>query len=239
MAEEPKCPVDHSKRDTWMESMSKPEQPAQEQPACPVDHSARSKWLSSVSVTTKAPEAVEIEKGCSSATLGSAALESNADLPTEREVSSIPRTDTSSNWIYPSQKQFYDAMKRKNWNPEAADMEAVVPIHNSVNELAWRNIMNWERSYLEEMKAKCGGISLMSFKGDLKKLTPRAWFKSNVLGYEKPFDRHDWTVDRCGVQVPYVIDFYSASNGVFVDVRPKLTSWEGVKLRVGRALGWA
>ncbi len=26
--------------------------------------------------------------------------------------------------------------------------------------------------------------------------------------YVLPFDRHDWIVDRCGVEVRYVIDFY-------------------------------
>lgn len=243
MAED-KCPVDDSKRGEWIQKMSGVAPPQEEQPKCPVDHSARSKWLGSVSVATKdVPEAVEVPQdiGCDSSKLGeSFPVPSNTNLPTEREISSIPRTDAHSNWIYPSQKQFYDAMKRKNWNPEAQDMQTVVPIHNHVNELAWRNILNWERTHLEESKLKCGGISLTSFKGDLKKLTPRAWFKSTILGLDKPFDRHDWVVSRCGVEVPYVIDFYSAgASGVIVDVRPKLESWEGLKLRVSRALGWA
>lgn len=237
-----KCPVDHTKRGEWLSKMSGSSEP--EQPGCPVDHSVRSKWLGSVSVaTTNAPEAIETtqDKSCDSSKLSEPAQSStNLILPTEREISSIPRTNTQSNWIYPSQKQFYDAMKRKNWNPAADDMQTVVPIHNHVNELAWRNIMNWERTHIEESKQQCGGISLTSFKGDSTKLTPRAWFKTYILGLDRPFDRHDWVVSRCGVEVPYVIDFYGAgANGVIVDVRPKLTSWEGVKLRLGRALGWA
>lgn len=242
MAED-KCPVDHSKRGEWIQKMAAPAPAAEETLKCPVDHLARAKWLGSVSVAaTNVPEAVEVPSaGCDSAKIGDApGTASNLSLPTEREISSIPRTDAHSNWIYPSQKQFFDAMKRKNWNPEVDDMQTVVPIHNHVNELAWRNILNWERSHLEEANRTCGGLSLTSFKGDLTKLTPRAWFKSTVLGLDKPFDRHDWLVDRCGVQVPYVIDFYSTeSSGVLVDVRPKLNSWEGIKLRVGRALGWA
>ncbi|KAF7580899.1 Cytochrome c/c1 heme lyase family protein [Clavispora lusitaniae] len=235
-----KCPVDHTQRAAWMEKMAQPAETATEK--CPVDHSARAKWLSSVSVTAQAPEAIETPtEGCDSAKLAQEPVYStSAPLPTEREISSIPRTDTRSHWVYPSQKQFYEAMKRKNWNPEAADMQTVVPIHNQVNELAWRHIMFWEQAHLAAAEQKCGGISLTSFKGDSKKLTPRAWFRSAVLGEEKPFDRHDWVVDRCGVEVPYVIDFYSSGEkGVTVDVRPKLSSWEGVKLRVGRALGWA
>lgn len=251
MAEESKCPVDHSQRGIWMEKMGKSPHAEEKKPqestdpalaACPVDHSARSKWMESVTVTSKgAPEAIEVD-GCSSDKLKEEPkLESSSNLPLEREISSIPRTDTRTNWIYPSQKQFFEAMKRKKWNPEANDMLTVVPIHNHVNELAWRHILNWERGFLEESNKKCGGISLTSFKGDLKKLTPRAWIKATVLGHEKPFDRHDWTVDRCGVEVPYVLDFYSEgeNGGVFVDVRPKINSWEGFKLRIGRALGWA
>lgn len=255
MAEE-RCPVDHTKRGEWMQKMSG-SPPVDDQPKCPVDHSARSQWLGSVSVTAKtSSEAVEVaqgaetsigavsntqDTGCDSSKISDASqIASDLSLPTEREISSIPRTDAPSNWIYPSQKQFYDAMKRKKWNPEAQDMLTVVPIHNHVNELAWKNILNWERTHVEESNQKCGGISLTSFKGDLKKLTPRAWFKWAVLGLDKPFDRHDWVISRCGLEVPYVIDFYSAgASGVIVDVRPKLNSWEGLKLRVGRALGWA
>lgn len=230
-----KCPVDHTQRAAWMEKMNVPE----EQPKCPVDHSARSSWVDKVSVTSKAPEAVELDAGCSSDELkNDPKYTSQAKLPTEREISTIPRTDTRANWIYPSQKQFYEAMKRKNWSPEAADMLTVVPIHNHVNELAWSNILKWERAYVKQAEQECGGISLTSFKGDSKKLTPRAWFKLSILGLEKPFDRHDWLVDRCGVEVPYVIDFYGTEGGVYVDARPKMDSWEGLKLRVGRAFGW-
>lgn len=240
---EDKCPVDHSKRAAWMQKMAPSEpQTAPDEQKCPVDHLARAKWLSSVSVASATPEAIEVDKtkGCDSKTLtAEPSYSSNVALPTEREISSIPRTNTAANWVYPSQKQFFEAMKRKNWNPDANDMQTVVPIHNHVNELAWRHIMFWEKANLDAAQQKCGGISLTSFKGDAKKLTPRAWFRLAVLGQEKPFDRHDWTVDRCGVEVPYVIDFYSSGeNGVTVDVRPKLNSWEGVKLRVGRAFGF-
>lgn len=239
---EDKCPVDHTKRAAWMQKMSQPEPSSpQEAEKCPVDHLARSKWLSSVTVSASPPEeAIEVPQGCDSKTLAAEPkYATDAALPTEREISSIRRTDSGGNWVYPSQKQFYEAMKRKNWNPDTADMQTVVPIHNHVNELAWRHIMLWERAHLEAAEQKCGGISLTSFKGDAKKLTPRAWFRLTVLGEERPFDRHDWTVNRCGVEVPYVIDFYSSGEkGVTVDVRPKLNSWEGVKLRLGRVFGF-
>lgn len=48
------------------------------------------------------------------------------------------------------------------------------------------------------------------------------------MGYELPFDRHDWIVDRCGKEVRYVIDYYdggSLDNSykfALLDVRPAM-----------------
>ncbi|EGV63666.1 Cytochrome c1 heme lyase [Yamadazyma tenuis] len=252
--DQPKCPVDHTTRSSWSSWLwaQKPNPPdtcpvslppvtTDEQPKCPVDHNARSDWLKKVSVSaTVSTEAVE--EPMSSATssgLKSPTATHDVALPTDRMISSIPRTSSQSNWVYPSEKQFYEAMMRKNWNPKAEDMKTVVPIHNLVNERTWNHIMNWEQPFYEQSLQKCGGIKLTSFKGNPQKLTPRAWFRSNVLGLPAPFDRHDWVVDRCGTEVEYVIDFYSATDdnpNVFLDVRPKLNTWEGVKLRVGRAV---
>lgn len=85
-----------------------------------------------------------------------------------REVSTIPRatgpgatsaacpvnheTETGAdaatgNWVYPSEKMFFDAMKRKGHDTRAADMRTVVPIHNAVNERAWVEIKQWEAPY--------------------------------------------------------------------------------------------
>lgn len=258
---EDKCPVDHSTREAWIKktqaaagsgdaSVIPANHPASTGSAetCPVDHNSRAAWLKKAAAGS-VPEAIEVSnETCSSDKLsdsvgpGNSNITSPTSLSQEREISTIPRTNGDSNWVYPSQKQFFEAMKRKNWNPEEQDMETVVPIHNAVNERAWLHILMWERSNTLDAMAKCGGIKLTSFKGDLKKLTPRAWFNSTFLGYEKPFDRHDWTVDRCGVEVPYVIDFYGGSGpGVsfYLDVRPKINTWEGFKLRIGRAIGWA
>ncbi len=52
-------------------------------------------------------------------------------------------------------------------------------------------------------------------------------------------------VDRCGTKVEYVIDFYAGRPGengngkinFYLDVRPKLNTWEGVKMRAARGLG--
>jgi cytochrome c heme-lyase len=71
-------------------------------------------------------------------------------------------------------------------------------------------------------------------------LDPELLFESYLSRYTPPFDRHDWIVDRCGTRVRYVIDFYtgrSSQSGVsfYLDARPALDNWEGVKMR---AQGW-
>jgi cytochrome c heme-lyase len=142
---------------------------------------------------------------------------------------------------------FFDAMARKNYAPQAADMAAIVPIHNAVNERAWKEIKTWEARFAgaAEANKRCGGPKLWSFAGDSKRLTPRARWNS-LLGYQEPFDRHDWVVERCpGERVEYVIDFYAGKDegkgkglNFYLDVRPKLNSWEGWKMRVGSLLGW-
>ena len=75
-------------------------------------------------------------------------------------------------------------------------------------------------------------------------MSPKARFNS-ILGYQAPFDRHDWVVERCGGErVEYVIDFYQGRGSqvnrglnFYLDVRPKLSSWEGWLMRVEKAVG--
>ncbi|KAL7283276.1 cytochrome C1 heme lyase [Trametes coccinea BRFM310] len=207
-----KCPVDHSS----FASSS--------QDKCPVDHTQRSTWASILGRQS--------QDGHGAAELPDTAAPP-ASLPLDREVSSIPRVD-GGKWVYPSQAQFFAAMARKNHNPQERDMRVVVPIHNAVNERAWQEILKWEAGQGGD---KCGGVKLVSFKGRPNDRTPRAWFYS-LLGYSPPFDRHDWVVDRCGSRMRYVIDFYTGNGGsspknisFFLDVRPALDSWEGVRLR--------
>ncbi|KAJ3413291.1 holocytochrome c synthase [Chytridiales sp. JEL 0842] len=61
----------------------------------------------------------------------------------------------------------------------------------------------------------------------------------------KPFDRHDWTIDRCGTRVRYVIDYYSGHDegdapAFNVDVRPALDSPSAIydRLRQGAKNVW-
>ncbi|KAK5053943.1 hypothetical protein LTR84_001905 [Exophiala bonariae] len=164
----------------------------------------------------------------------------------------------SGHWIYPSETQFYNAVLRKKTssaspNELASTMPSVIPIHNAVNERAWSLIKSWEG----QSSARCGGPKLLSFRGlGAGALSPKARVKS-LAGYTAPFDRHDWVVQRCGGEtVEYVIDFYqgkpandaAAGRGApvpqqqqlnfYLDVRPKLNSVEGCKMRFERFVGW-
>ncbi|KAJ3019093.1 UNVERIFIED_CONTAM: holocytochrome c synthase [Siphonaria sp. JEL0065] len=145
-------------------------------------------------------------------------------LSVEREVSSIPRGD-SGNWDYPSPQAFYNALKRKGWETNEGDIPTMVAIHNFLNEACWGEILKWEEKY----HCDCKDIRLSRFQGRPQDLSPKARWNIFYYGAEKPFDRHDWTVNRCGEEVRYVIDYYSGhdepDNPVFnVDVRPALDS---------------
>ncbi|KAI8620540.1 cytochrome c/c1 heme-lyase [Chytriomyces sp. MP71] len=147
-------------------------------------------------------------------------------LSIEREVSTIPRGDGSNaNWDYPSPQAFYNALKRKGWETSEGDVPTMVAIHNFLNEACWGEILKWEDKY----HCDCKDIKLTKFQGRPNDLSPKARWMGLVHGAAKPFDRHDWTVNRCGKEVRYVIDYYSGhdepDNPVFnVDVRPALDS---------------
>lgn len=84
---------------------------------------------------------------------------------------------------------------------------------------------------------------LYSFTGLSSKMSPKARLNT-LMGYTAPFDRHDWIIDRCGTRVEYVIDFYTGKidkagrPSFYLDVRPKLNSWEGVRMRAAKILGF-
>ncbi|KAK8215250.1 Cytochrome c1 heme lyase [Zalaria obscura] len=244
------CPVDHKTREAWLEK-ARATQAAQPPAAIPTGESCESGSIdqstaSKPSVLSKftrfsldtSREVSTIPRAQPSAPVASAAAGSHSPANNEQESGSDAK---SGNWIYPSEQMFFDAMKRKNYDPQAPDMKSIVPIHNAVNEKAWQEIKAWEKGRGSEA---CGGPRLVSFSGQATALTPRARFNS-LLGYQPPFDRHDWIVDRCGQQIEYVIDFYSGrdegksgkSLNFYLDVRPKLNSVEGCRMRVMKFFG--
>ncbi|TLD07952.1 hypothetical protein E2P81_ATG10593 [Venturia nashicola] len=69
-------------------------------------------------------------------------------LPLDREASTIPRGDGTGMWEYPSPQQMYNAMLRKGYTDTPAEhVEAMVSVHNFLNEGAWEEIREWERRF--------------------------------------------------------------------------------------------
>ncbi|XP_018608809.1 cytochrome c-type heme lyase-like [Scleropages formosus] len=159
-----------------------------------------------------------------------------------REESTIPRAGTHKNWVYPSEQMFWNAMLRKGWRWKdddltQRDMTNIIKIHNQNNEQAWQEILKWEALHVKECPC---GPSLKRFGGKAKEFSPRARIRS-LMGYELPFDRHDWIVDRCGKEVRYVIDYYDGGEVdkhtyqfTILDVRPAFDSlgavWDRMKV---------
>ncbi|KAJ2582486.1 Cytochrome c1 heme lyase, partial [Coemansia sp. RSA 1836] len=228
--------------------------------ACPADHSTSLKAFLPASSNNNDPH-LDPHNQMPIVPEQTTSPDQGGSLSTTRTISSIPRASryqtagasecpalheepaagakSKDMWIYPSEQMFYNAMKRKNWNPDTGDMKTVVPIHNAVNERCWRHILEWEGMRAND----CGGPKLLRFEGKAKELTPKARLRS-WLGYQLPFDRHDWTVDRCGKEVRYVIDFYEGRRdsgnpmapSFYLDVRPALTlegAWDRVRKYVG------
>lgn len=104
-------------------------------------------------------------------------------LDTKRDVSSIPKShfnpehqpQGSSKWVYPSEQQYYNAMRRKGYNPPEQDIPIVLKIHNLVNEKGWTQIKEWE--------SLSGNPSpkLLKFQGRPKDISPKAFFL-NLFG---------------------------------------------------------
>uniref|UniRef100_A0A914HHX4 Holocytochrome c-type synthase n=1 Tax=Globodera rostochiensis TaxID=31243 RepID=A0A914HHX4_GLORO len=155
-------------------------------------------------------------------------------LSTQRQKSTIPKANVTvdgqlETWEYPSAQMFWNAMLKKGWrwkddHLNQRDMDSIIRIHNANNELAWREVLKWEQSLHRE----CDAPRLKSFHGDAKNLSPRARFRS-WLGYQLPFDRHNWLVDRCGQEVAYIIDYYDVGKVdpdtqlfAHLDVRPAI-----------------
>jgi len=165
-------------------------------------------------------------------------------LNTDRVKSTIPKVSEDGKqetWTYPSEQMFWNAMLRKGWkwkddDMAPHDMTNIISIHNANNEQAWKEVLKWEAFHCSECPQ---GPRLKKFGGKAKEFSPRARMRS-WLGYELPFDRHDWIVDRCGKEVRYIIDYYDGGavdpetyQFTLLDVRPAFDSfgamWDRMK----------
>ncbi|KAK5091185.1 hypothetical protein LTR05_001365 [Lithohypha guttulata] len=257
------CPVDSKTREIWLQQSKaqRQQQKRQQEQAVSTIPSVTAPTFTSTTAAQSQECSSDLPHGRTTRTLSQ-----------DREVSTIPRAQLglpastpsnseqetgqskSGNWIYPSETQFFNAVMRKSTtstSPQdlAQSISSIIPIHNAVNERAWHLIKQWEG---DSSKA-CGGPKLLSFQGlGAGALSPKAKWKTTVMGALEPFDRHDWIVERCGgQQVEYIIDFYQGKEredvdprrraqelNFYLDVRPKLNTFEGWKMRAERYMGW-
>eukprot|EP00923_Selenidium_pygospionis_P034894 GHVN01060701.1.p1 GENE.GHVN01060701.1~~GHVN01060701.1.p1 ORF type:complete len:248 (+),score=65.78 GHVN01060701.1:152-895(+) len=146
-----------------------------------------------------------------------------------RVSSSITRATTDKPWEYPSESQFTSSVGMKGYQASDEDLKLALKIHNLVNEETWKRILEYESFHSH----RCKKPKLHHFVGRPGDATPRAKVMG-LMGFQLPFDRHDWHVDRCGTQVRYVIDFYDGDwedmnkpVSIHIDARPDIpVGWQ-------------
>ncbi|KAL4763253.1 cytochrome c1 heme lyase CYT2 [Aspergillus foveolatus] len=268
------CPVDHKTRKAWLQQHKPGEAP---HPVASNDGMPTTvkqhRPLSTDREVSSIPRAIASDSDAPPFECPAAPSSPYASPTASHGTPSNAETETghdksTGNWIYPSERQFFEALMRKGNTPNsvssaselATTVASIIPIHNAVNERAWQQILEWEQKapLSDPGSKKCGGPKLYSFRGlgsEPEFLSPRARMNS-LMGYQLPFDRHDWVVERCdGQRIEYVIDFYqgkstggSSAGGLaanagpgklsfYLDVRPKLNSWEGCMMRFRRFSG--
>lgn len=110
-------------------------------------------------------------------------------------------------------------------------MDAIIYAHNVTNERTWTEILEWEMLHAD----RCKKPSLLRFVGRSEDLSPRGYISKFFYWRGAPFDRHDWIIDRCGIeQVRYIIDYYDDEHAtgdedlveldISLDTRPALDS---------------
>ncbi|KAJ1921981.1 holocytochrome c synthase [Mycoemilia scoparia] len=246
-----RCPVNHGEIDSYAQAphdannnhhssfIHQSSLGLDPKPKCPVDHGSGGDKINPLNMMPEnLSQSVKYQQ-------------QTKPLPTERDLSTIPRPSgavdytrpsnssidknakDSGNevWEYPSPQQFYNALARKGMPAPEDDIEMMVQIHNFLNEGAWQEVLKWEAMHNDE----CPFPRLERLQGRPNELSPKARIYGWLYG-TKPFDRHDWYVNRCGKQVRYVIDYYDAPPegdmpAFHLDIRPALDSFEALKDR--------
>jgi cytochrome c heme-lyase len=267
------CPVDHASLDSAKPASTQQQAPTPFSLASWWGSNAASSAAASGTTTSlpigtgSASSCPVVKDDAPPASLEEAANHAQTPLPdqswplrTDRQVSSIPRGDvpagtgphhqptaatSTPRWVYPSEQQLYNAMRKKGWSNIPEDsISAVLHIHNNINEGTWRKIQDWEGPDTV--------LKLAKFQGRPGTLTPKAFLLTKVLRlYDEPFDRHDWYVENVatGKQQRYVIDYYSPTAAqaaalvptnktevAEVDVRPALDDGRAVLMRGTRIM---
>ncbi|CAM9169816.1 unnamed protein product, partial [Ectocarpus sp. 12 AP-2014] len=153
------------------------------------------------SATAPAPGATELYNARNNEYVYGQQVVAGQEVPlsTSRQRSSIPKAEfnpdhqpqEAEKWVYPSEQQYYNAIKRKGYKASAADMPSTLAIHNAVNEKGWEMVQEWERAHAEAAATATpaaegrwgggGGVpapKLLRFTGRPQDTSPKAWVKS-------------------------------------------------------------
>ena len=141
-------------------------------------------------------------------------------------------TNNNNNWMYPSEQQFFHALRRKGWDHvEVESVPTIVQIHNTINEKTWKLVQEWEQTQ---------DITLVQFHGRPKDISPLAVWKHYIMRLtpDPPFDRHDWYIETKSATTTttprspcrYIIDYYMLPNPL-QDVHPDAPSKTMVDVR--------
>ena len=76
------------------------------------------------------------------------------------------------NFIDITEQQYYNAMKKKGYDPAEDDMPVILAIHNIVNEQGWSKVKEWESL------RGCLNPKLKQFQGRPKDISPKAYLMS-------------------------------------------------------------
>jgi len=179
-----------------------------------------------------------------------------------KDAASENTKETPSHWVYPSEQQFFHALRKKGWDHvEASSVPSVLEIHNTINERTWKQVLEWEDTMDLDLSPKETDLKLVRFQGRPKDMSPQAFIWTKLLRWsDPPFDRHDWYVQKQPrsttasqpaqaqqqLHYPiqrYIIDYYMLPPPhpemppiPFVDARPALDAPRAFYLRAKRVL---
>ena len=178
-------------------------------------------------------------------------------LPSSENACNHAADSNPTRWMYPSEQQFFNALRKKGWdNVEAESIPSVLQIHNTVNERTWNQIVEWEQHMdldLNNTRDVDTDLKLVRFMGRPNDISPQAFLWTKIFRWaDPPFDRHDWYVQKqsrttsTSTAYPvqrYVIDYYmfppldpQMPPTPYVDARPALDSPRAFYLRAMRLL---
>eukprot|EP01147_Barroeca_monosierra_P006496 gene6496-9369_t len=121
-------------------------------------------------------------------------------------------SDDGRTWLNPSANQLFRALKRKDKPIDYEDALTVAQVHEMVTDYSWKAVMEFEQLHEKD----CPSVTLARFEGKDGIYSPKARLLKTLFGY-LPFDRHDWTVDRCGTEIRYILDYYAFDQLEFQD----------------------